>query len=813
MILDKALTGEDVRSLAASMQSKNLIIFPVRHHSPACALQLTRLFKRVKPAAILVEGPRSFNDLIAHLTHPDAKAPLAVYTYHTQKPSDPESEELRRAAFYPFCDYSPELLALKQAYQQSIPVQFIDLNFSEQCSLSENKALEAQSLLDEHYYTRSRNLQAMAERIGCRNHEELWEHLFETQAPGLSIEEHIAQIIAYCQIARHDTTEAELKAEGTLERELEMAWHIEQSLVQHADSNAPVIAVMGGFHAVVMPNLLRQPIKRPKLKPGNTTESCALIRYSFERLDRLNGYSAGMTSPAWHQKLWEQLVQSERLGHVAHVKGRQETALAMLFDVAILLREKYSIQIPVPAISAAYEHLLRLAVLRARVAPVREDLVDAVTSCFIKGETDIEGAIIKSVTQQVLCGNMYGTVPAGIDRPPLVKDFEHRARRQKLKISSWEVKKLNLDIYRRTDHRITSRLLHGLNLLAVPFAVKVSGPDYVHGLGLDRMQEQWEYVYSPVTEGALIEAAMYGVSMPIAVANKFVEHLDSSQQPSHSRDSKLAASFLIQACVLGLHDHLSRVVNILRYAINEDPRFSSVVTASLQIAMLWDAREPLEARDLEQLPSVLKAAYERAIYLMRDMKGAEGDGASVVQGIIQLRELLNSSTGSELDASLYWQVILDLQQSHDLPLVRGACAGLRFSSGQLADLELTDLLQGYLYGHLAPEQSIAFLRGLLQTSREVAWQQESLLKGLDTLLSGWDESTFAKNLPELRLAFAEMTPKETDKIAEAVATLYGIDSLGSLTQLGLSEDVVNANLMQSALVEEILQRDGFTTWQ
>ncbi|MFD0928690.1 DUF5682 family protein [Methylophilus glucosoxydans] len=812
MILDKSLTSDEVRALADSMQSENLIIFPVRHHSPACALQLTRLLKRLKPAAILVEGPRSFNTLIAHLTHPDAKAPLAVYTYHTQKSSDSESEEVRKAAFYPFCDYSPELVALKEAHQQSIPVQFIDLNFSEQCSLSKNTDLEVLSLLDEHYYTRSRNLQVMAERAGCRNHEEFWEHLFETHACGLSIEEHIAQIVAYCQIARRDTTEVELKTDGTLERELEMAWHIEQSLLQHANSNAPVIAVMGGFHAVVMPSLLIQPIKRPHVKTGSTEESCALIRYSFDRLDRLNGYSAGMTSPAWHQKIWEQLVQSERLGHNAHVRVRQESALTILFDIALLLREKYSIQIPVPAISAAYEHLLRLAKLRERIAPVREDLVDAVTSCFIKGDTDIESSIIKSITQQVLCGNFYGTVPAGIDRPPLVKDFESRARQQKLKIGSGEVKKLSLDIYRRPDHRITSRLLHGLNLLKVPFGVKFSGPDYVNGLSLDRMQEQWEYVYSPVTEGALIEAAIYGVSIPVAVANKFVEHLDSSQQLSNSRDSKIAASLLIQACLLGLHDHLSRVLDVLRYSINEDAVFSSVVAASMQIAILWDAREPLEARHLDQLPAVLQAAYERAIYLMRDMKGAEGDGGSVVQSIIQLRELLNSSTGAKLDASLYWQVILDLQQSHDLPLIRGASAGLRYASGQLSDIELTELLQGYLTGHLAPDQSIAFLRGLLQTSREVAWQQETLLKGLDTLFSGWDESTFAKNLPELRLAFAEMTPKETDKVAEAVAKLYGIDSLGSLTQLGLNEDVVNTNLRQSALVEEILLRDGFTTW-
>ena len=60
---------------------------------------------------------------------------------------------------------------------------------------------------------------------------------------------------------------------------------------------------------------------------------------------------------------------------------------------------------------------------------------------------------------------------------------------------------------------------------------------------------------------------------------------------------------------------------------------------------------------------------------------------------------------------------------------------------------------------------MAFLRGLLQTAREAAWQQPALLGVLDKLLREWDEEAFVASLPELRLAFAEMTPKETDRIA------------------------------------------------
>eukprot|EP01032_Pedospumella_encystans_P017159 gene17159-19561_t len=100
--------------------------FPVRHHSPACALHLQRLFAMRAPSVVLVEGPASFTPLIPALTAPEAQAPLAIYTYAVLQ------GEQRHAAYYPFCDYSPELLALREARRLGIPARFIDLDFVQQ---------------------------------------------------------------------------------------------------------------------------------------------------------------------------------------------------------------------------------------------------------------------------------------------------------------------------------------------------------------------------------------------------------------------------------------------------------------------------------------------------------------------------------------------------------------------------------------------------------------------------------------------------------------------------------------------------------
>ena len=369
-----------------------------------------------------------------------------------------------------------------------------------------------------------------------------------------------------------------------------------------------------------------------------------------------------------------------------------------------------------------------------------------------------------------------------------------------------------LDIYRRGEHRLTSRLLHGLSFLGVPFAVRTAGPDFAHGIGLERLQEHWEYSYSPATEAVLVEASLYGVTLPLAVANRFAAKLDEMEAAGLGRNARGAAESVSEACVLGLHDHLPRILATLRGAIGEDTAFDSVAAAAGLIGLLWESREPLEARDVPELPLLLQAAYERAIYLGRTQRGAPGDGGDYVSALSRLRELVGSEPGRTLDASLFWALLEYWRTQHDLALVRGAAAGLLYGVGQLDEQALAAAVEGHLSGLSQPKEAVAFLRGLLQTAREAAWQQPALLKALNGLLGRWEEAGFVAALPELRLAFAGMTPKETGRIAEAVAQLHGAQDLGPLVRHDLSEAQLRANLVLSQTLREVLNADGLGSW-
>ena len=58
-----------------------ILICPVRHHSPAAALQVARLIRERRPRAVLVEGPADGTDLIPLLLDGETAPPVALYAY------------------------------------------------------------------------------------------------------------------------------------------------------------------------------------------------------------------------------------------------------------------------------------------------------------------------------------------------------------------------------------------------------------------------------------------------------------------------------------------------------------------------------------------------------------------------------------------------------------------------------------------------------------------------------------------------------------------------------------------------------------
>ena len=114
-----------------SQEMAEIVLLPVRHHSPACAYHVERVIEELRPCVILVEGPDNADALIPVMVHEDTKAPFAIYySYHDQSGRiSPEKE--RYKCYYPFLDYSPELAAFRTGKRLGIETAFIDLSYGD----------------------------------------------------------------------------------------------------------------------------------------------------------------------------------------------------------------------------------------------------------------------------------------------------------------------------------------------------------------------------------------------------------------------------------------------------------------------------------------------------------------------------------------------------------------------------------------------------------------------------------------------------------------------------------------------------------
>ena len=767
--------------------SQRIVYFPVRHHSPGCAWHVDRLIRRLKPKAVLIEGPRDASPLIPLLLDEQTRMPVAIYTTYVRRRKDLPPD--RHGAYYPLCDHSPELAAARAGVTVGAAVRFIDLTFPEKVEVEERRQEKEPtrsmvSLQAESWFSHSRLLRSACIRTGARDADDLWDHLYEVDYREKSTEDFASSVLAYCRLARQDASADRLAADGTLAREQAMADEI-------AREQDRVVVVTGGFHTVVLPETRGKAPKRLKVAPDDALT--VLMRYSFEQLDRLNGYASGMPSPEFYQRQWEERQPAEILVEIARRCRRAGLGISTADSIA------------------AVAHVERLAMLRGHTIPSREDVLDGVRSVFIKGADDTEGVPVLAIARKLLAGERIGNVPAKAGQPPIVHDFRNTAAQLKLKLDRAETTEATLDLYRKRAHRDVSRLFHRLAFLKVPFATFLRGPDFVSGEQLDRIQEVWKYCWSPQTESTLIERSLYGSTIEEAANSRLLELFQEAEGHGESRNAALATQLVLQACRMGLHRHSLDLLSRVGRLVSEDSAFDSLVTAMENLLVLEVSREPLEAHHLTGLDDLARAAYHRACYLIPSLVSiAPEEEAAMLDGLNALFQAVGTLGDTPELRQIRSEALRALAQSTGgSAAMRGGSVGLLHGDGQLDDEELAARLRGHMLssrhdGTDGPD----FLRGLLKTARTALWQISGVLECVTEVLGQWEEDRFVKMLPLLRLALSDLTPRETDHVAREVAALLGSESLAvpHLADVG-AEEMLRA-VEVNRLVRETLKADG-----
>jgi hypothetical protein len=756
-----------------------VVCFPVRHHSPTAARLIIDLLTRLRPAAVLVEGPSDFNDRIGELFLPH-RPPLAIYSY-VRLPTGH-----RRGAYYPVCEHSPEWQAVRTAHAIGAEARFIDLHWADLAGSEE----EPDNRYNDAEFRRSAYIAALCRRLGVEDFHALWDTLIEIHAD-LSVETYLRRCHFLCGNMRLMEGAG---SENDRCREAFMAAEVRRALDRH---DGRIVVVTGGYHSVALhgrlhgraPEGMGEPAEwQPAAPQPGEERGIALTPYSFERLDSLTGYNAGMPNPGFYQQVWE-----DRQG------PGSGTHRVLLRKIVQRLRERKQ-AVSAADLIAAETTARGLATLRAHPEVWRTDLVDGLTAAIIKDELSTAGSHpLLDAIHEVLRGGERGRLAEGTALPPLVVDIRNLLSAHRLEAAGLR-RDLELDLHEPGD-RGRSCILHRLRILQISGYDRLAGTDLVVRDDMTRVWERWQICWTPDFDAGCIEAARYGPSLAEAAAARLAEQAAAIQ-----RDATAAARLFIDAALAGLTasaDDLRRRIGEL---LLSDGDFFSVTSALGHLLYLYRYDSVLATAGQGNIGELVAAAFNRGLWLFEGLGEVAGMDRELLEGIGILRETVERCP--DLAGISREELVQVLQRAGadrgQRPLVRGAALGASWSLGAAKGDEVRVALRQFT----DPDRLGDFLTGLFALAREQVQRQRDLVAGINDLVRGYADEDFLTALPSLRLAFTYFTPREKHHLALTLREVLGLRDEPELAALAVDADTAARALALEGRLFEAARRYG-----
>ena len=732
-------------------EEKSPVLVGIRHHSPAGAYYIRELLRETKPDCLLIEAPADFSELIPALTDPALKPPFAVMAYTVEAPV--------RSVLYPFAVYSPEFQAMLAARELGIEIAFCDLPSPYMIGLQ---------LAAENYYERQSEEEreaARKEASALGDTESFWERYLE-QSENLS---------AYLERSRIFGEGAREAAPG---ERIEQAWNgLREAYMRRiiAEKRAAgiaadkIVVLTGAFHSAALYEGECLDDTALKALPQYEVKK-TLMPYSYQRLSRRAGYSAGNKVPAYYELLWDALRTGQPESHAARY----------LSTLAGHIRERGGMVSSAEVLEA---NLLAqsLASLREGRYPTHDELQDAAVTCMGHGSFGeiAEGLALTDI------GTKIGEVPRSGLLTSIQQDFADQCADLKLSFGL-VAEKLRLDL--RENRRAKSEksaflqlrrsfFLQRLRLLGISFAVWQDSRQQDAS-----WEENWVLSRTPEAEMQLAEAVLKGDTIAHAVSFDLQEKLTAAEQIAEITE------LLESAFLCGMPELLQAAVSRLdsasidQISIEEIARTAKILSRMLQFG---DVRQS----DVSVLRPILERLLLRASLTLTDACFCDDEAAGhLARSIEDIQSIFSVEKG--LPSEKWEQAIRELSRRDDLNAkLSGLATAIRLDLGDLGEEELSREISRRMSIGLRAELGALWFEGLSLRNhyalivRRVVW--ESLSRYIDAI----PEDCWQRAMVFLRRAFATYTAGEKDMVAENLAEFWG------LQKEQLSE-VLNAELSQ-----------------
>ncbi|GLY32641.1 DUF5682 family protein [Kineosporia sp. NBRC 101731] len=820
----------------------------VRHHSPACARLVASVIEELSPAYVLVEGPADLNGRIDELLL-GHELPIAVFSSY-------RDEERRHASWAPFCEYSPEWVALTRGRAVGAQLRFIDLpSWHPAFDGVGNRYADAELRY-------AQVLERLCRSFGLDNVDVLWDHLVEIAPP----DDLKVRLETYFDLVRGETS----ADEGDSAREAYMAQWV--AAAAQAAGERPVVVVTGGFHRPALvaaqeprpgamdgvdggdgtvpltlgtgdaggegssagagpmdvcaegPPAGAEAGKAPEANgPGGTVPGSGgtapgfahpqypswpvipalpdgahggsfLVPYSFRRLDAFDGYQSGMPSPGYYQALWE--------------LGPQGAARHLTGSVADRLRQRKQ-PVSTADLIAARATADALALVRGHAYPARTDVLDGLASALVNDALDVplpwtargtlSGGSHPVVVEMIaaLSGSHVGRLHPATPAPPLVHDLEAELEREGLSRAGGH----DLDLTTAPEAR-RSRLLHRVRLLGIPGFLRIRGPS----TGLDPvLREQWTIELHPDRLAAVIEAGAYGATLTDAAAAALTERAVRA-----GTDVDALAAVLFDAALAGLATVLDDALSTVDRAVGQVPELAPLGRLLAVVLTMWRHDEVFGTTRNAALGAVIAASVRRILWLVEGLHGGpEPADRERIAALAACRDgLRHAGPALGLDVvearAVVTRVAADVLAPPDL---RGASFGFQWSLSENDD-DRPDPLR-VLRGAFQPRTAGDWLAGLFALARDEVLHDEAVLTLLDDLMSGLSAEDFLIGLPALRQAFGFFPPRERAVLAEGLLARRGLPGSGRAFVRAVNDpQTVAVGMALDERVDAMVRREG-----
>ncbi|MEC3974837.1 DUF5682 family protein [Amycolatopsis sp. H20-H5] len=689
----------------------------IRHHGPGSARAVAARLAELAPDVVLIEGPPEADALVALAAEDAMRPPVALLAYAT--------DDVSRAAFWPFAVFSPEWQAVRYATAAGVPVRFCDLPAAYQFAAEPAEPGAGRS---------ADPLAELAAAGGYDDPERWWDDVIESRRGGASPFAVIAEAMSALREGEGPGEVREQRREAYMRTVLRKA---------RKDGFERIAVVCGAWHVPALSEPLPPAARDQSVLKGLAKRkvACTWVPWTHGRLAAGSGYGAGVRSPGWYHHLFT---------------TAEDVTARWLTEVAGVLREE-DLPVSTAHVIEAVRLAEALAALRGRSSAGLAEVSEATRAVLCAGD-DVRAGL---VTRRLVVGERLGEVPDHVPQAPLAADLIATAKRLRLKRDPL-VRELDLDL--RTPGGLErSQLLHRLRVLGIAWGSRDASARRNKGT----FRETWQLAWEPGFEVDLVAAAVHGTT--VASASAEVVRGAVAGTPPLAEITTAVEDCLLADLPAALPEALAALD--ARAAADADvAQLMAALPALARATRYGDVRgtgtEALRAVALRMLARVC-AGLPPATHGIDDEAAALF--CKLVGGVHDATTLLGDP------AKERWLFALSRLAGRESlpPLLAGRLTRILHDADRL-DAEAVERRLGLvLTAGVEPAAGAAYVEGFFDGGGLLLVHDERLLRVIDGWLAAIPAGLFTEVLPLLRRTFGAFARPEKRAIGERAAALSG----------------------------------------